>query len=68
MREGIAAAVELRPTPQVVVVLTDGYTPWPSAAPPGVSVVVGLIGPEYAPGDRIVPQWARAVRVGELVA
>jgi predicted metal-dependent peptidase len=68
MRVGIAAAAALRPRPQVVVVLTDGYTPWPSAAPPGVSVVVGLIGPENVHGDSAVPAWARAVRVGEAAA
>lgn len=68
MRVGIAAAVALRPRPQVVVVLTDGYTPWPSAAHPGVSVVVGLIGPEDVYGDRSVPAWARSVRVGDVAA
>ena len=64
MRVGIAAAVALRPRPQVVMVLTDGYTPWPSAAHPGVSVVVGLVGPEGLRGPVRVPAWARAVRVG----
>ena len=46
MGEGIAAAVCLRPRPQVVIVLTDGYTPWPAGPPAGVSVVVGLVGLE----------------------
>jgi hypothetical protein len=43
----------------VCVVLTDGYTPWPSAAPKGMRVVVGLLG-ERAPE---APSWARSVRV-----
>ena len=43
-RAGIAAAARLRPRPQVVVVLTDGYTPWPRSAPEGISVVVGATG------------------------
>jgi predicted metal-dependent peptidase len=59
MGTGIAAAVALRPRPAVTVVLTDGYTPWPAAAPKGTRVVVGLLGAD-APD---APPWARAVRV-----
>jgi predicted metal-dependent peptidase len=47
MCAGIEAAVQLRPRPDVVVVLTDGYTPWP-AEPPGVAVVGGLLGRDRA--------------------
>jgi predicted metal-dependent peptidase len=59
MGAGIEAAAALRPRPAVCVVLTDGYTPWPSAPPKGMRVVVGLLGPR-APD---APFWARAVRV-----
>jgi predicted metal-dependent peptidase len=59
MGAGIAAAAALRPRPAVVVVLTDGYTPWPRLAPKGMRVVVGLLG-EQTPE---APTWARAVRV-----
>jgi predicted metal-dependent peptidase len=59
MGAGIAAAVALRPRPAVTVVLTDGYTPWPPAAPKGTRVVVGLLGQ----GAPAAPPWARAVRV-----
>jgi predicted metal-dependent peptidase len=59
MGAGIAAAVALRPRPAVTVVLTDGYTPWPSVAPKGTRVVVGLLGS----GAPDAPPWARAVRV-----
>jgi predicted metal-dependent peptidase len=59
MGAGIAAAAALRPRPAVAVVLTDGFTPWPSAPPKGIRVVVGLLG-SRAPD---APQWARAVRV-----
>jgi predicted metal-dependent peptidase len=59
MGTGIAAAAALRPRPAVTVVLTDGYTPWPSAAPKGTRVVVGLLGP----GAPAAPEWARSVRV-----
>ena len=62
MGEGIAAAVALRPRPQVVVVLTDGYTPWPPAPPPATRVIVGLIG---AGPQTQGPPWARSIRIGE---
>ena len=59
MGAGLAAAYALRPRPAVTVVLTDGYTPWPHAAPKGMRVVAGLLGDD-APE---APGWARAVRV-----
>ncbi len=59
MGTGIAAAAALKPRPAVTVVLTDGYTPWPAAAPKGMRVVVGLLGL----GAQAPPAWARAVRV-----
>jgi predicted metal-dependent peptidase len=59
MGAGIGAAAALRPRPAVTVVLTDGYTPWPAAAPKGMRVVVGLLGGQ-APE---APSWARSVRV-----
>ncbi len=59
MGAGIAAAYALRPRPALTVVLTDGYTPWPSAAPKGMRVVAGLLGDD-APD---APGWARSVRV-----
>jgi predicted metal-dependent peptidase len=59
MGTGIAAAAALRPKPAVTVVLTDGYTPWPSVPPKGTRVVVGLLGP----GAPTAPAWARSVRV-----
>jgi predicted metal-dependent peptidase len=59
MGAGIAAAYALRPRPAVTVVLTDGYTPWPSVPPKGMRVVAGLLGDD-AP---VAPEWARSVRV-----
>ncbi len=59
MGKGLTAAAELRPRPDLVVVLTDGHTPWPSRAPDGVRVVVGLM--DQA-GN--VPDWATTVLVG----
>jgi len=58
MRVGIQAAMALRPRPDVVVVFTDGYTPWPEQ-PPAARVVVGLLGA----GAPTPPSWARVVRI-----
>jgi hypothetical protein len=57
MGAGIRAAGDLRPRPQVVVVLTDGETPWPAEPPAGMRVVVGLVGPR----PPTPPPWARSV-------
>ncbi|MDQ4068057.1 MAG: VWA-like domain-containing protein [Actinomycetota bacterium] len=64
MGAGLAAAARLRPRPSVVVVLTDGMTPWPLEGPKGMQVVVGMIG-SRARGGRpwAAPQWARVVPV-----
>jgi predicted metal-dependent peptidase len=59
MGAGVAAASALRPRPAIIVVLTDGFTPWPDGPPRGSRVVVGLLGDE-APE---APDWARAIRV-----
>lgn len=60
MRAGIAAAAGLRPRPDVLVVLTDGYTPWPLQPPGGMAVVAGLLHrPDTPPPP--VPAWAIAV-------
>jgi len=60
MGRGIEAAMRLRPKPSVVVVLTDGYTPWPLERPRGVRVIVGLL-TEYADAAVAAPEWARTV-------
>ena len=62
MGAGIEAALALRPRPSVVVVLTDGYTPWPAAGPKRTRVVVGLVGG----GDWPVPKWAKVVRIEQV--
>ncbi|HXW46910.1 MAG TPA: VWA-like domain-containing protein [Streptosporangiaceae bacterium] len=59
MGAGIAAAAALRPRPAIIVVLTDGFTPWPDDPPRGSKVVVGLLGDD-APE---APGWSRAIRV-----
>ncbi|MGW4384619.1 vWA domain-containing protein [Kitasatospora sp. NPDC004531] len=69
LREGFAAALRLRPSPDVVVALTDGQTPWPARQPP-CRTVVGLFrrpstvdeeDPDYRP--ELPPPWARVVQL-----
>ncbi|WP_228973262.1 VWA-like domain-containing protein [Streptomyces sp. DH12] len=71
LRSGFARALRSRPRPDVIVALTDGQTPWPSAPPP-CRTVVGLFprppgptdeeGPAHVPGAP--PPWARVVPIG----
>ncbi|MEV8030800.1 VWA-like domain-containing protein [Streptomyces sp. NPDC086182] len=77
LRSGFTAALRARPRPDVVVVLTDGQTPWPEAQPP-CRTVVGLFprsspdgscdedDPDYAPAAP--PAWARVVEIGTVPA
>ncbi|WP_299040008.1 DUF2201 family putative metallopeptidase [uncultured Pseudokineococcus sp.] len=61
MRVGITAALDSTPRPDVVVVLSDGFTPWPSA-PTRARLVVALVSdnPEHAPP---APPWASTVHI-----
>jgi len=70
MAAGIARALALRPRPSVVVVLTDGWTPWPAQPVRGARVIVALIKPTGGNAHRLIdreppppPSWARTVRV-----
>ena len=69
MRVGIAAAEALRPRPDVIVVLTDGYTPWP-ATPTRATLIAGIINnagevPVQPDGSNAysVPSWAHTVGI-----
>lgn len=59
MGQGIEAARRLRPPPSVVVVLTDGLTPWPPEPPNRLQVIVGLLRERSMP----TPGWARVVQI-----
>lgn len=68
MGRGIAAAAALRPRPSVLVVLTDGLTPWPAEAPRGMRVIIGML--TGTPAGRMTslpasPHWARVVRIDD---
>ena len=43
MRIGISAALTIVPRPKTIIVLTDGDTPWPDSAPPGVNIVAVIV-------------------------
>lgn len=62
MRKGIEAATRLTPRPEVCIVLTDGYTPWPEKPPAGMKVIIGLL--DIGLANR-VPEWARVVKITE---
>ena len=63
MGAGLQKVAELRPRPDLVIVLTDGFTPWPPTPPPGIAVIVGLMDPMGT-----VPEWARAIPIGPAAA
>lgn len=63
MRVGIAAAVAGKPKPAVVIVLTDGETPWPDSSPVGVKVIAGIISVRAAELCAQAPGWLRCVSI-----
>ena len=67
MSAGISAAEKMRPQPDVVIIVTDGYTPWPDRKPKGgMSVLVARIGmskKERTDSYWKVPSWARVVDI-----
>ncbi len=77
LRTGFAKALRGRPQPDVIVVLTDGQTPWPERKPP-CRTVVGLFprqrmagswsedDPDHVPDAP--PGWARVVVIGSAPA
>ena len=70
MGEGILQALALRPRPSIVVVLTDGFTPWPFEAPKGAKVIVGLMEGRAERAQLVhrapsPPTWAQTVRIAE---
>lgn len=66
MGKGIAAAERLRPRHGAIIVVTDGYTPWPRAKP-SMPCVVCLIGADSSSSVSLsVPQWATKVHVSNV--
>jgi predicted metal-dependent peptidase len=57
MRVGIEAALARKPRPDVVIVVSDGYTPWPAEAP-AVPVIACLTAKSTEP-----PGWIKTVYI-----
>jgi len=60
LRHGVDAAARLRPRPGILIVLTDGYTPWPERPPAGMALIAAVLhraGTAAPPA----PPWAIAV-------
>lgn len=62
LRAGFAAALATHPTPDLIIVITDGRTPWPDR-PPRTRVIVGLLD---ATGQ--APSWAETVLIDSGVS
>jgi len=60
LRVGLKAVVDERPRPDVVIVFTDGGTPWPQTPPPGAAVIVAVLGRVGWELPR-TPEWATRV-------
>jgi predicted metal-dependent peptidase len=58
MRVGVKAAVGGADRPQIVIVLTDGFTPWPEE-PEACRLIAAVIG-DAAPSP---PGWVETVRI-----
>lgn len=61
MSAGLEACAALRPRPEVVVVMTDGETPWPAQPPPGLGSarVIALL--TMASSADYVPAWMTTI-------
>lgn len=58
MRVGIEKAIELKPN--VIIILTDGLTPWPNKSPK-VPVIIGLF------DDVSTPDWAKTIKIEGVI-
>lgn len=59
MRAGIAAVAAVRPCPHIIVVFTDGHTPWPVEKPRKVDSVIVIL--SQAAQIASVPIWCSTV-------
>ncbi len=60
MRIGVEAMQKMKEPPHVVVILTDGDTPWPDHPVKDMTLIAGLVA-----GDRQVPEFIKKVLVEE---
>jgi len=64
MRVGIEEAQNGRPRPDIIVVLTDGYTPWPEEEIKE-KLIIGIVGNSDTSS---CPEWARTIVIEDEVA
>ena len=62
MGEGLYAAAKLKQKPSVVVVMTDGGTPWPKRKPVKCPVIILLMG-HWKESLDSVPAWAHGIEI-----
>lgn len=63
LRVGIEAASLIKPSPKILIVFTDGYTPWPSEIDQKIDKVIVCLTTDYAKSD--VPNWAEVIMIVE---
>jgi len=61
LAQGIDAAVQSQPTADLLIIITDGFTPWPESLPNGIRAVAVLIN-EDPPAT---PEWLHRVEIRE---
>ena len=65
LRIGLGAIEEQRPRPDIVIVFTDGDTPWPTSPPPGAVTIIAILGRK---GDTLPPTPKWAIRIECLLS
>ena len=64
LRVGISAAESLKPQPKIIIVLTDGYTPWPDSINGHIESLIVCCSVSESVID--VPQFATAIDMTHL--
>lgn len=64
LRVGITAAENLKPIPKIVIVLTDGYSPWPEMIDPQIEKLIICCSVQDAIEN--IPQYAAAIDMTRL--
>lgn len=63
MGAGIQAAQQVRPSPHILVVFTDGYTPWPEQKPHDFTSIIVVLSDSSARST--VPPWAHIIEMSD---
>ncbi len=64
LRVGISAAEDLKPVPKIVIVLTDGYSPWPESIDSQIEKLIICCSANE--GVESVPEFAAAIDMTRL--